>query len=283
MKARLMTAFFGISLLLVVFLMFDTPAVNIAIAIILAVAAREAAMAVGCGQFRVAVLSGMAYAFLVPFVSTFLGVSAVCLLSLVYIILLFIEIIRNYPAFDIANAALLGVITLGVTLSLNCIVLIRDGAPNTAVGVYYAVIIFSSSWICDGGAYFIGSAFGKRRLAPVISPKKSVEGLYGGLAAAIVGNLLLSLLFQLLRNSGILWGQFSLLYHINYLYVALATPVLAMLGVLGDLSASVIKRRFGVKDFGAVFPGHGGMLDRFDSLVFLAPAVYFMMRYLPLL
>lgn len=283
MKARLITAFFGISLLLVVLGLFHTPVINIAVAIVLAMAAHEAAGAVGCGGERLLVWAGMAYGLLVPFATSWLGMSVVWLLTVLYIAVLFAAAIFRFPALDVAHVALLAVLTVGTVLSLNCLVLIRDNAPSMAIGLYYLVIIFSSSWVCDGGAYFVGSACGKRKLAPLVSPKKTVEGLYGGLASAVVVNLLLSLLFGLLHGQNLLGGYSTVDFGINYAGVALASLVLALFGVLGDLSTSVIKRRFEIKDFGRVFPGHGGILDRFDSLLFITPLVYFIMRYLPLL
>ncbi len=184
---------------------------------------------------------------------------------------------------DAANLGLLILLTVGTVLSLNCLALIRDNAPSMAIGLYYLVIIFSSAWVCDGGAYFVGRAFGKRKLAPLVSPKKTVEGLYGGLVSAVVVNLLLTMLFGLLHNSRILGGYSGADFGINYPNVALLSLVLALFGVLGDLATSAIKRRFEIKDFGRIFPGHGGVLDRFDSLLFITPLVYLIMRYWPLL
>ncbi len=283
MKARVLTSMFGLCILAVVLCFFETPVLNIAIAVVAAFAAQEAAGAVGCAKYRGLSIFGMIFAALVPLAISWLGVGAVCFLALAYVVSAFLVVIRHYPDLDIASVGLLVMVNVGVTLSLGCLALIRDAAPSMGVGLYYVIIVLASAWLCDAGAYFVGCKFGKRRLAPVVSPKKSVEGLYGGLATAVVGNVLLSLLFVTLQNKGVFEGHLSYLWHINYLYVALATPVLSLLGVLGDLSASVIKRRFGIKDFGSIFPGHGGMLDRFDSLLFIAPVVYLMMRYLPLI
>jgi len=283
LKVRVITAIVGLVLLAVVLCLFNTPVVNVAVAALAAIAAKEAADAVGCAKYKGLTLIGMAFAALVPLTITWLGSGIVYALGLAYVVLAFGVIVRKYPNIEVPNVGLLVMMTVGVTLSLNCLVLIRDSAPNMAAGLYYVVIIMASAWLCDTGAYFVGCKFGKRRLAPVASPKKSVEGLYGGLVTAAIGNVLISLLFVTLQHRGIFDGHLSILWNINYLYVAVATPVLSLLGVLGDLSASVIKRHFGIKDFGNIFPGHGGILDRFDSLLFIAPMVYLMMRYLPLL
>ncbi|MBR5559702.1 MAG: phosphatidate cytidylyltransferase [Oscillospiraceae bacterium] len=283
MKARVITALVGLGVLAVVLCFYQTLVFNIAVGVVAALAAQEAAGAVGLAKHKVLVVESMLFALLVPVATQFWGMVAVGAMALLYIILVFVEVIRNHAELDIANVGLLVMIVVGVTLSLNCVVLIRNATPIMWAGLYYSFLIFASAWLCDIGGYFVGSAFGKHRLAPVISPKKSVEGLYGGLATAVVGNLLIALLFATLYNRGIVYGHLSYVWNINYLYVALVTPVLALLGVLGDLSASIVKRRFGIKDFGAIFPGHGGILDRFDSLLFIAPMVYLMLRYLPVL
>jgi len=281
LKTRVITALLGLGVLAVVLCFYETLILNIAVGILAALAAQEAAGAVGCKNNKLLVVESMLFALLVPILAQFWGAGAIYALALLYVVLAFLEIIRKYPNLNVANIGLLMMMVVGVTLSLNCLVLIRNGAPRMWAGLYYTFLIMASAWLCDVGGYFVGSAFGKHRLAPVVSPKKSVEGLLGGLAVAIVGNILISMAFVAIYNNGYVDGHLSILWHINYLYVALVTPVLSLLGVLGDLSASVIKRYYGIKDFGALFPGHGGVLDRFDSLLFIAPLVYLMMRYLP--
>ncbi|MBP0962748.1 MAG: phosphatidate cytidylyltransferase [Oscillospiraceae bacterium] len=283
MKVRVITAVAALCVLAVVLCLFDTPVVNLAVAFLAAVAAHESSRTVGCLKYKWLTFVGVAFAALVPLTITWLGSGVVYALALVYVVLAFGVIVSKYPDIQVPSVGLLVMMTVGVTLSFNCLVLIRDAAPHKAVGIYYVAIIMASAWMCDTGAYFVGCKFGKRRLAPVVSPKKSVEGLYGGLVTAVVGNVLLSVLFVQLQHRGMIGGSLSILWNINYFYVALATPVLSLLGVLGDLSASVVKRHYGIKDFGTLFPGHGGVLDRFDSLLFIAPLVYLMMRYLPLL
>ena len=123
----------------------------------------------------------------------------------------------------------------------------------------------------DTGAYFTGYFLGKHKLAPVISPKKTVEGLIGGVFGAIVGVVAYALAMK-----------FYLGFAVNYYYI----PVYGILGsfgaVLGDLCFSVIKRQTGIKDYGNLIPGHGGILDRFDSMVVVAPLVEVLMLYIPM-
>ena len=135
-------------------------------------------------------------------------------------------------------------------------------------GFYIVWLIIISSWVCDTCAYFFGVMFGKHKLAPVLSPKKSIEGAIGGVfGSAVVGFLLAFLLnrFNLVpEKDAILWG------------FPLICAVGAMVSQVGDLAASGIKRNFEIKDYGTLIPGHGGIMDRFDSVIFTAPMIYYL-------
>jgi phosphatidate cytidylyltransferase len=117
----------------------------------------------------------------------------------------------------------------------------------------------------DSAAYYTGSAFGKHRLYPLVSPKKSIEGALGGLVGSIGGTMLARYTFfpQLSLTDAILTALF-----------------IGMLGQTGDLFESLLKRSFGVKDSGSIIPGHGGVLDRLDSIIFAAPAMYYYVMYI---
>ena len=119
------------------------------------------------------------------------------------------------------------------------------------------VLLTTSS--VDTGAYFVGRTFGKRKLIPKVSPGKTVEGAIGGFFTAIVVGFALGLLMNL-----------------PWQFLTVSTPAIGILAQLGDLSKSAIKREIGIKDFGDLIPGHGGVLDRFDSLIFTAPATYWL-------
>ena len=130
------------------------------------------------------------------------------------------------------------------------------------MGLIYIAYIFTSAWGSDTFAYLIGKKFGKHKLTP-ISPKKTVEGAIGG----IMGALLFSLIYTIGMNN-------LMNLSINYLHIAIVTFVLAIIGEIGDLAASGIKRYCGIKDFSDLLPGHGGMLDRIDSLLLITPFAY---------
>lgn len=137
-------------------------------------------------------------------------------------------------------------------------------------GAYLVWLIFLSSWGCDTCAYCVGMLFGRHRMAPVLSPKKSVEGAVGG----VVGSALLGLIYGL-----ILGGRMKDVAN-PMLACALACAIAAVISQVGDLAASAIKRNHQVKDYGHLIPGHGGVLDRFDSMIFTAPAIYFAITFL---
>ncbi len=147
--------------------------------------------------------------------------------------------------------------------------LVRILSPNG--GRYVILIPFVIAFLGDSGAYFIGCRFGRHKLAPLVSPKKSVEGVFGGIAFAVVGMLIYTLVMQL---------AFDL--NVNYGYALVYGIVGAVVGVFGDLCFSVIKRQTGIKDYGNLIPGHGGVLDRFDSMLLVCPLVELLLDVLPL-
>lgn len=123
---------------------------------------------------------------------------------------------------------------------------------------WWLMYLFLLVWGADSGAYFVGRKFGKRKLAPTVSPNKSVEGLYGGIITTILVMLVVQYNYL----------NLTLIQQILFLILSLIT---VFGSVLGDLFESMIKRRAGIKDSGRVLPGHGGVLDRIDSLLVAAP------------
>ena len=145
---------------------------------------------------------------------------------------------------------------------LSFIYLVRE----LPYGVYLVWMIFISSWICDTCAYVVGMLFGKHKLAPVLSPKKSIEGAIGGIAgSAIVGALYAYFIVESVISEQRIIGVFILISAIG-----------AVISQVGDLAASAIKRNHEIKDYGKLIPGHGGVMDRFDSVIFTAPMIYFL-------
>lgn len=140
--------------------------------------------------------------------------------------------------------------------------LIRSIDPNGKIYIWYVII---AAWGSDTCAYFIGRKFGKHKFTE-ISPNKTIEGSIAG----VVGALIIGLIYTLVVNS-----VFAL--SINYIAIAVILLVLTLIGQIGDLSASAIKRYCNIKDFSGLIPGHGGMLDRFDSVIFIIPFAYILL------
>lgn len=127
-------------------------------------------------------------------------------------------------------------------------------------GVYYFALVFVASWVCDVFAYFVGRALGRHKLIPEISPKKTVEGAIGGVVCTTLCFVLYGFIISLITE-----------FTVKYLTLAIFGFVLSVVAQFGDLIASLIKREHGVKDYGNIFPGHGGVLDRFDSILAVSP------------
>ena len=163
----------------------------------------------------------------------------------------------TYPKFKAEQVmpAFFGVVYVAVMLSF--IYLTR----NLPDGKFLVWLIFLCSWGCDTCAYCVGMLIGRHKMAPILSPKKSVEGGVGGVAgAALLGAI----------YAAATGGKIA-----EY---ALISAVGALISMVGDLAASAIKRNQGIKDYGKLIPGHGGILDRFDSVIFTAPAIYFLAK-----
>lgn len=141
---------------------------------------------------------------------------------------------------------------------------------SMADGKYLVWLIVLSSWGCDTFAYCAGKMFGKHKLTPLLSPKKTIEGAVGGVAGAALLGLIFGVLFG---------GQMEEIVSPAIL-CAIACAIAAVISQIGDLAASAIKRNHDVKDYGHLIPGHGGVLDRFDSMIFTAPAVFFALTLL---
>lgn len=185
---------------------------------------------------------------------------------LVFFILLFSELMANHV--KISLEMITYCFFAGAILPYLLCAIIR--ILSMASGRYLIAIPFVVAFLSDAGAYFAGSTFGKHKLAPVVSPNKTVEGVIGGLVSAMVGMLVYAVLLQLVF-------RFQVNYGAALLYGFLGSAV----GVFGDLSFSIIKRLSGIKDFGTLIPGHGGFYDRFDSMVTVAPLMEALILLLP--
>ena len=137
-------------------------------------------------------------------------------------------------------------------------------------GLYLAFLIFICSWGCDTSAYCVGKMIGKHKMSPILSPKKSVEGAIGG----IVGTALLTVIYLSVFRAQMAIGTTQIAV------IAVISAIAAAISMVGDLTASAIKRNYEIKDYGNLIPGHGGILDRFDSMIITAPIIYYLAYFM---
>lgn len=189
------------------------------------------------------------------------------MLLILLIMLLMAVYVLAFPKYksEQVMAVFFGVFYVAVMLSYVYQIRMLDG------GVYLVWMVFLSSWICDTCAYLTGVTMGKRKLAPVLSPNKSVEGSIGG----IVGSWFLGMLF-----GGIFRYHLEGVFENPVVSCGIVSAIGAVISQIGDLCASAIKRNQNIKDYGTLIPGHGGILDRFDSVIFVAPAIYYLCIFL---
>lgn len=177
----------------------------------------------------------------------------------VYIVISTVLLLKEHSKTDIGTHFAICGYTCLIALSIYSISSFERSFSG--FGLECLIITFCGAWLADTGAYFAGTFFGKHKLCPEISPKKTVEGLLGGIISNALLMMLVGYIVSLIRTD----------VSVGYTRLAIAGVICAILGLIGDLLASLVKRSCGIKDFGKIMPGHGGALDRFDSVVFVAP------------
>lgn len=154
-----------------------------------------------------------------------------------------------------------------VPQSMSTIVLLQEQSGEHSV--FLIVMGLCGAWIADSGAYFTGVTMGKHKLCPEISPKKTIEGFIGGIVSTGIFFVIAFFVYNRFITKNPL--ELSVL---QYIFIAIAGMMCAIIGTVGDLSASMVKRQIGFKDYGKIMPGHGGLMDRFDSVLFVLPTFY---------
>ena len=187
------------------------------------------------------------------------------------IMILTLTMLFGHKTITFVDISTCGAAVFVIPTSLSCIISTRYMFEGYLPGVFLIVYLLFCAWMGDSGAFFVGTFLGKHKLCPDISPKKTVEGLIGGIITVGIAVTVQCLVYNLLLPSDV---------KMNYAVIIPIGMAACVVGVLGDLSASVIKRQYDVKDFGNLMPGHGGVLDRFDSVLFVAPFIYMVFTYL---
>ena len=266
MKARIIVAAIFVPLLFVILFFLPTVVLAAVVALICAIAAYELLRSTKVTNIGVLGVSILAAAFM-P-IATWLGLSngIIMIVLFIMVLLLFlIAIVRfsteNAVPFSAIITALFGGFV--IPFFMSTLVSLK------AVDRLYVLLPFIVAFVSDGGAYFVGCFLGKHKAFPRLSPKKTIEGCVGGLVSAIVIMLVYGLILMLCGIS------------VNFLFLGLYGLLGSFVTQVGDLAFSMVKREYGIKDYGTLLPGHGGMLDRFDSMIFAAPAIYLLVVLLP--
>lgn len=280
MKQRVITAVVLLALLAVVVWQINTPVLVLVIAFLAAVAANEIMRCAKVENTFIRVVA-TGYAACVPFFASAKALTpwvseavwgkvigavpgVVYLIALVLVLLLAMLKGYAYTTFeDVAVSVFAGAL---VPFGFSVFIRLRDMFQIEQFGIYLIFYGLICALATDSGAQLAGMAFGKHKMSPNISPKKTVEGAIGGLIFSLILNAVAIILYN--RLADFKMDEFAVT-----VLLAACLPV-SFLGVMGDLSASVLKRNFGVKDFGKIFPGHGGVMDRFDSSMFTLPVTY---------
>ena len=268
MKTRIIVAVIGLPLLMAVIFFAPVWVYGIVVGAIAGISAWELLRAVGGVTPRMqAVTSVSAYA--IPFLSTLYEAGAVftvmVFLLFAYMLCELMHSVSHEKGLKLETVALC--ILAGAVMPLMLTSLVKLAQRDH--GVVYALLPFVASFLSDSGAYFVGVFLGKHKLCPLLSPKKTIEGAAGGIVCTIVAMLIFGLVLKAIG------------YEVNFLVMACYGFFGSAACQLGDLSFSAIKRLYGVKDYGNLLPGHGGMLDRFDSTYWTAAIMDILVSWVP--
>lgn len=274
MKQRLISALFGLIILFIVLFLYQTLVFNIAVAGIAALAVFEILHSTGYVKNKFVLCIAILYGAAMPFYDRLQESRMFFYATVVYLVLLIAALLANHQKTQFTEITTAAFVSLAVPLAFSMLIYIRD---KTEHGLFITLLACVGAWIADSAAYFVGRKFGKHKLCPEISPHKTVEGAIGGVFFAVVFFVLFCWGYCLiLADQGIV-------VQISYHWAILVGAVCSAVGICGDLTASVIKRQTGIKDFGTIMPGHGGIMDRFDSFLFVLPTLYLLIKVFPIL
>ncbi len=280
MKQRVITAVCLLAVLAVVVWQINTPALVIVIAFLSAVASGEIMRCANVQNTFIKVL-GIIFSALTPFFASAKVLTPVVgeenwaavigfVPNIVFVIVLclafLLAMLKGYAYTTFEDVAVSVFASVAVPFGFSIFIRLRDMFDNMQFGVYLIFYALICALATDTGAQLTGMAIGKHKMSPNISPKKTVEGAIGGLFFSLILNSIALIVYNKVAVVSMDKSMATVL-------LACCIPV-SFMGMMGDLSASVLKRNFGVKDFGKIFPGHGGVMDRMDSSLFTLPCTY---------
>ena len=281
MKTRVITAVVGLAVLAVVLAFFDTIVFDFVLSAICLLAIHEVFSAMGFGKKQ-----WYLYAAAVPFTLLVMLTSSQSVRALIlpfcFLLVLFLNVCQIAHVQTLDFGKLSGYVYFSgvIVFCFYSLIHLKRCLPFAQYrydAIYFILLILCFAWGGDTAAYFAGRAFGKHKLSPIVSPHKTVEGAVGGVLGSMAAGCVLTLVYSLLSKTYNVLSIHVLARH--YMVLLGMGAVASVLGILGDLFASAVKRQAGIKDYGTIFPGHGGILDRFDSVMFIAPFVSIAVRY----
>lgn len=281
MKTRVITAVVGLAVLAAVLAFFDTIVFDFVLSAICLLAIHEVFSAMGFGKKQ-----WYLYAAAVPFTLLVMLTSSQSVRALIlpfcFLLVLFLNVCQIAHVQTLDFGKLSGYVYFSgvIVFCFYSLIHLKRCLPFAQYrydAIYFILLILCFAWGGDTAAYFAGRAFGKRKLAPIVSPHKTVEGAIGGIFGSVLAGVVLTLVYSFLSAShNVITIQVQ---PRHYAILVVMGAIASVLGILGDLFASSVKRQVGIKDYGTIFPGHGGILDRFDSVMFIAPFVSIAVRY----
>lgn len=274
MRQRTITGLLLAALFIPVLFFSHTWFFRLVLAVLSGMCVLEMHICIKCSYKKLLVVPAFAVAVTSPFLASFMTFGELLSIVAIYLVYCLFTMVLSNGDITAENACVSFTTTAFIALSFASIVLMRNLEP---AGYVLYIMVFVGGWMCDVFAYFSGVLFGKHKLIPKISPKKTVEGAIGGVIGSVLSLLVFAFLAANIKKV-IPFFPIDVELHPDYPMLAIAGVGIAVVSQFGDLSASAIKRCYNVKDYGWVFPGHGGVLDRFDSVLAIAPLFYMFAR-----
>ncbi|WP_294408823.1 phosphatidate cytidylyltransferase [uncultured Ruminococcus sp.] len=268
MSTRIKSAAVAIVIAIIALILHNTFIFNLFIGFISVVAVFEIFRATGMDKFKYQAIACYVFAGLDALMPVFYKHGLLYFVSYrlylgLYVLAMCILYLYDHKNFKYDNFFFMMGATVLLSYSFGTLI----NMSNMEVGgVFLIVLTLAGAWLADSGAYFVGRKFGKTHPWPEISPNKTLEGLIGGVVCNGIFLLIISFVYDVILKGA----------SVRYVMVFFAGMACALIGLVGDLTASMIKRQTGIKDYGNIMPGHGGIMDRFDSVILVAPFMYYL-------
>ncbi len=281
MKTRIISGTVGALIVILAIILRTTVVFNIFIALITAVAIIESQVATKLVDNFSLIVLGCVYGAVSAFIPLFDFMPTGLLVTAIYVFACVVIVLSKSEGNTVYKSVYSVGITLLISFGMSSLVYINELYSTKSYmytssdSLFFLLFALGGAWFGDTGAYFVGSKIGKHKISPVVSPKKSLEGVFGSMGFILILMLILGAVW-----SGAVLDSKS---YIQFGWLILVSLLCPVIGLVGDLFFSFIKRNCNIKDYGKLIPGHGGILDRFDSVIFVAPFIYLVLLYIPMI